>query len=92
MEPDSKLNLRTVMLLALLLWLVFSLIGCAQPPTRPVKPPAIPDLPAEALQPPPPTWCQPTCSAGLTRYYESWLLRMTKPASPVKPASTSTTP
>lgn len=43
-----------------------------------VAPPAIPELPAEAKQPPAPPWCFPTCSSGLTRERESWQEHMTQ--------------
>lgn len=42
-------------------------------------PPAIPQLPNEARQPPAPQWCSPTCSCGLTRERESWQGLMTQP-------------
>jgi hypothetical protein len=69
---------------ALMLWLPMLLLSACT--TRPetwsaaqVAPPAVPQLPSEARQPPAPPWCSPNCSRGLTSERASWQKRMTPP-------------
>lgn len=73
---DNNRRLRPLMLLVLTLLVS----GCAgkQENWLPEQaaPPAIPELPSEARQPPAPQWCSPNCSSGLTRERESWQERM----------------
>ena len=87
--PRPLLRSATPLLPALLL----AACASAPLPLPPVviAPPGIPPLPLEARQPPAPGWCSPTCSAGLTRLRETWLQRLTLPASPAPPASEPTT-
>lgn len=77
---------------ALSLVLLMLAAGCATNSPAPVVSPAppIPPLPAEALQPPRPKECTPTCSAGLMKLRTELLNTLTKRASPVKPAPAST--
>lgn len=74
----------------MLMLLVLLLSGCASDSVnllRPVTPPTIPPLPAQAKQPAIPSMCLPTCSAALTKERESWLNTLTPPASPGRPAN-----
>ena len=67
---------------AMLTALVLSATGCAQTSTviaPPPEPPRIPALPEQAKQPPLPSMCSPTCSAGLTKLRGSWQQRLTLP-------------
>ncbi|MNT74772.1 hypothetical protein D3C72_2136190 [compost metagenome] len=57
-----------------------------------VAEPAIPPLSGAARQPAIPSWCLPTCSAGLTHERESWRQLLTMPESPASPANAVTTP
>ncbi len=65
--------------------------GCASnsipsaPPS--VQPARRPPLPLEGRQPPIPSICSPTCSAGLTREREIWRESLTNAAPPAPPAS-----
>lgn len=77
---------------SVMLWPLLALLtACAsapQPLPAPVVQPAqVPPLPLLAVQPPPPAWCLPTCSAGLTKQRASWLQRMTEQEPPASPAS-----
>ena len=69
---NNKLPLPVMLLLPLLLVSA----GCAtnSPPIAPpsVQPPQCPPLPLEGRQPPTPSICSPTCSAGLMLERESW--------------------
>ena len=86
-KPLPRLALTLTVLLLLL-------PGCASnsPPTSPqvVECPKIPALPPQAQQPALPSWCSPTCSAGLTKLRESWQQQLTSPTPPAGPASAST--
>ena len=72
---------RLLMLVLLAPMLLVS--GCAtKAPSSPppsVAPPRILPLSPEAMQPPAPPWCSPTCSHGLTLERESWRKRMIEP-------------
>lgn len=50
---------------------VLNLTACAVPPQplppAPVRAAQRPPLPPEAMQPPDPDWCRPTCSAAVQR-------------------------
>ncbi|AIB35940.1 hypothetical protein PS417_10230 [Pseudomonas simiae] len=74
---ENRTKLQMLMLVPLMLLVT----GCTstQASLPPVPAPAIPELPSEARQPPAPQWCSPTCSSGLTKERENWLLRMTEP-------------
>ncbi|SAK20044.1 hypothetical protein UA18_02366 [Burkholderia multivorans] len=74
----------------MLLLLVLPLAACSSVSTSSSQPPAIPPLPPEARQPPTPSICLPTCSAGLTSARESWRNMLTVPASPASSASATT--
>ena len=79
---------------ALVLLVVWSLVGCATPPapmpSAPVRSVQIPPLPSYARQPPAPSTCLPTCSAELNSERQSWLELLTTEASPDVPASANT--
>ena len=82
-------NLQTRMLMLLLL--VMLLPACASnSPTTASVPAAIPPLPGEARQPKTPSFCYPTCSAGLTRERESWQSSLTAPTLQDAPAKLPT--
>ena len=49
-------------------------------------------LPKLARQPPTPTECSPTCSAGVSREFEAWLPSPTSAAPPGSSANRATTP
>lgn len=51
-----------------------------------------PPLSAEARQPPTPSICSPTCSAGLTRERENWRESLMNAAPPARPASAGLLP
>ena len=79
--------------LALMLPACLALLSaCSTAPVVPAQQALIPPLPVQARQPAPPTWCRPTCSAGLSQLLDSWPTPPTRPASPAKPASAATTP
>lgn len=82
---NNKLLLPVLMLLPLLL----ASAGCGtnSPPIAPpsVQPPQRPKLPQEGRQPPTPSICSPTCSAGLTRERENWRQSLTN-AVPLAPS------
>jgi hypothetical protein len=77
------LERKTPLQLLTLLPLILSGSACTTQPQswqpEQVAPPAIPQLPNEARQPPAPLWCSPTCSNGLTSERESWQKLMTQP-------------
>jgi len=58
--------------------------GCASESIRylPTQSAGIPPLPTEARQVEPESICLPTCSAGLSRDLDGWLLLPTDPESP----------
>ena len=80
-----------------LLSLTLLLAGCASesrhslPPPEVVPPAAIPRLAQQARQPKTPPECLPTCSAGASREFDSWLSSPTSAAPPARPASAPTT-
>jgi hypothetical protein len=80
--PNVKSTARLLMLLPLVLLLA----ACATPQTssqpdwQQVKPAAIPALPEQARQLPPPPSCSPTCLSALTKERESWRRLLTSPA------------
>ena len=82
--PLIKLPARLALMLPACLAL---LSACSTVPAVPAQQAVIPPLPAQARQPAPPSWCQPSCSAGLSRLQESWQTQPTEPASPALPAS-----
>jgi hypothetical protein len=75
-------ELKTPLQLLTLLPLILLASACTTQPepwqAEQVAPPAIPQLPNEARQPPAPQWCFQTCSSGLTSERESWQKRMTQ--------------
>ncbi len=76
-------------MLTLLAWLLSACASVSQPSLPPldVRPPAIPRLPSAARQPKTPPECLPTCSAGVSREFDSWLTSPTNAAQPGQPAS-----
>ena len=91
MPPNKPRPMR--LLTAVLPTLLLAACASASRPLPPlaVPPPAIPPLPLQARQPPPPPICSPTCSAGLTTLRASLLLPPTTPALPGWPASAAMT-
>jgi len=79
--PTPLACLLTLALLALLL------TGCAARLPVPASS-SVPPLPEEAKQPPTPSFCRPSCSAGLKPLLNS----LTNAAQPEKPASSPTKP
>ena len=79
------LRAKRRVLLALMLPAVLLLSsGCASGSIRylPTQSAGIPPLPTEARQDELESICSPTCSAGLSRDLDSWLLSPTDPESP----------
>jgi hypothetical protein len=78
-----KLKLGLAALAWTLLVLAMLLTGCAHtsPPSKPVPPPAIPPLPAEAKQA---SW--PTFSRNVQALFQRWQDSLTTPSSEDKPA------
>lgn len=87
-KPTLMLRAATPALLALLLTACATNSPVIAPPP---EPPAIPALPLQARQPPTPSICSPTCSAGLTRERQSWRNSLTRPTPQDSPASAATT-
>ena len=90
----TRLNYSACALTLPLLMLL--LAGCASvspisSPPLVVTPPEIPRLGQSSRQPPTPAWCLPTCSAGASREFDSWLSSPTSAAPPASAASASTT-
>lgn len=89
-------RLLPLLLVLTVLVLIVQLASCATPtqpslPPSPVEPAKIPPLPQVARQASAPDWCSPTCSAGVTRFYERQRLRLTSPGSPASLASAAMT-
>ena len=85
---DRNKSLPPVLMPLLLLTL---LAGCktSLPPIAPpsVQPPQRPPLPQEGRQPPTPSLCSPTCSAGLMRERENWRASLMNAAPLARPAN-----
>ena len=81
----------TLPLLMLLLAGCASVSSTSSPPPVVIPPAQIPRLGQAARQPPTPAWCSPTCSAGASREFDSWLSSPTSAAPPASAASASTT-
>ena len=73
---------------AILLLAPMLLLGACTTPVA-VQPPQRPALPAQARQPPLPSWCETDCLEKLTRQRESWRRQLEKPEPPGLPASGS---
>ena len=87
MTPEPNWTQRMLMLLLLALLLP----ACASnSPTTVSVPAAVPPLPGEARQPKTPSFCYPTCSAGLTSERASWQSSLTAPTSQDAPAKLPT--
>lgn len=86
---NNKLPLPVLMLMGLLLLVT----GCAtsSPPIAPpsVQPAQRPPLPKEGRQPPTPSICSPTCSAGLMLERENWRASLMN-AAPLAPSASDT--
>ncbi|SEF19480.1 hypothetical protein SAMN03159371_00153 [Variovorax sp. NFACC28] len=82
---NNRLPVRATMLLTLSVLLASCVTS--SPPIAPpsVQPPQRPPLPPEGRQPPIPSICSPTCSAGLTRERENWRQSLTN-AVPLAPS------
>ena len=79
---------RSLRLPLMLLPLMTLLAGCAhESPSYHADPPAVPELPVEAIQPERPEICLPSCPAGLMRLRESLLLMLSEPRTPEQLAS-----
>jgi len=76
-------------LMPLLLSMLLASCRASLPPIEPpsVQPPQRPPLPQEGRQPPIPSICSPTCSAGLTLERESWRASLMNAAPPAPSAS-----
>ncbi|ADU36240.1 hypothetical protein Varpa_2032 [Variovorax paradoxus EPS] len=90
---------RLPLLVLMLLPLQMLSAGCAHnsQPSVPqsVQPAQRPPLPKEGRQPPTPSICLPTCSAGLTLERENWrgsLMKGVPPAPPVSGTPTRPSP
>lgn len=87
---------KSPQLALMLLPLVLLSAGCASnwPPSVPpsVQPAQRPRLPQEGRQPPTPSICSPTCSAGLERELENWRASLMNAAPPARSASEAQTP
>lgn len=85
-----KQALKCFVLRAISLLLVLLATGCSvlqQPQALAPPQGVVPRLPTALRQPPLPTWCRPSCTAGLTAERESWLTRLTGPMPPASGAS-----
>lgn len=86
MKPIGS-TLRPRPMLAILL---VSFSACTTLPQAVVSPPVIPPLPAQARQPAPPAWCQPTCSLSLSTALRGWLNTPMPPALQASSAPVTT--
>lgn len=91
MPPSHKLNRPALTLLSLTLLLAACANGSLPSSTPPVAQRQILPLPPSARQPTTPPECLPTCSAGASREFDSWLTSPTSAAAPGQPASAPTT-
>ena len=90
MPPTNKRPAWLPMLPLLLLSAMFCACSSTQYVASPC--PLVPPLPPEALQPPTPPDCSPSCSSALTTELRSWRQLLTSAALPAQPASTPTKP
>lgn len=91
MRKNSSVCVLTLLLPMLLLAGCASVSPPSSPPPVVIQPAQIPRLGQSARQPPVPSWCSPTCSAGASREFDSWLTLPTSAAPPASAASGSTT-
>ena len=91
MPRITKHNLPRLLLTALTALLASCSASIPPLPLPSVKPPRIPVLPSQARQPPTPSECLPSCSAGLERELRSLSDLLTAPTSLVPPASNTPT-
>lgn len=82
---NSLLRGLTPLLLSMLLASCKASLPPIAPPS--VQPPQRPPLPQEGRQPPIPSICSPTCSAGLTRERENWRASLMNEAQRAQSAS-----
>ena len=88
MVRNNSLRLRLTPLL------LSTLLTSCTPSLPPIVPPSVqpaqrPPLPPEGRQPPTPSICSPTCSAGLTRERENWRASLMT-AAPLAPSASGT--
>lgn len=91
--PKMKLS-QLFVLIAIGLLLVLSACSATTPPppVTGVRDSLIPPLAKTSRQPPPPSECVPSCSAGLEQELNSWPAIPTPPARTASSAKPTTTP